>query len=307
METKLNRNQVLKKLQSYKKYHHKTQKEINNKFDDLASLRDELHRLESKSSKSLKSIKSTKIYLKGVEYTEEELIKMVDYYHKHVKSLNNLPVQDGDLLPADTLYNIMLNADIDTIKNYCTTSKEANKICHDKHFWINKFKIENYIVPKKYNMEEYIKIHDLTLKAKQLLMLFQKERIVSDWINVIIYFDKDNIIDILPEELKIAIDMTDIDPEEIEQLGIFMRLYEDDNPPSIGYVVEDDQGDDILGESIDTDENGIVDMLIKIMYYFPNREITDGDNRPYIVYKMLPYFLRDPIIIKRHAYWKNQS
>lgn len=48
---KLSRHQVLKELQSHKKYQHKTQKEIGEKFKDVDSLRTELERLKKRQSK----------------------------------------------------------------------------------------------------------------------------------------------------------------------------------------------------------------------------------------------------------------
>lgn len=49
---KLNRNQVLKELQSFKKYNSSTQKQIGEQFDGIASLRKELYRLEKRKNKT---------------------------------------------------------------------------------------------------------------------------------------------------------------------------------------------------------------------------------------------------------------
>ena len=48
---KLNRNQVLKELQSYHKYQSKTQKEIAGDFDGVVALRNELKKLEKRKNK----------------------------------------------------------------------------------------------------------------------------------------------------------------------------------------------------------------------------------------------------------------
>ncbi len=48
---KLNRNQVLKELQTYNKYQSKTQKEIASQFDGVVALRNELKKLEKRKNK----------------------------------------------------------------------------------------------------------------------------------------------------------------------------------------------------------------------------------------------------------------
>ena len=50
----LQRPAVLKELQTYKKYHGKTQKEITNQFNGIAELRTELYKLEKNQQKNQK-------------------------------------------------------------------------------------------------------------------------------------------------------------------------------------------------------------------------------------------------------------
>ncbi len=97
-------NKIAKELQGYKRYSKKTQKEIKDKLGNVDSLRDELRRLEIKKSK---------------------------------KS----PIKQ--ILVNDVLKEILLRADVDTIKNYCLTNNEANKLCHSQSFWNEKLKLEN--------------------------------------------------------------------------------------------------------------------------------------------------------------------
>jgi hypothetical protein len=58
---KLNRNQVLKELQSFKKYNSSTQKQIGEQFDGIASLRKELYRLEKRKNKSKEDIEDKNV------------------------------------------------------------------------------------------------------------------------------------------------------------------------------------------------------------------------------------------------------
>jgi len=102
----LNANQIAKELQGYKRYSEKTQKEIKNKLGNVTSLRDELRRLEKEHIKNdinnakintNNDVKNIKIYLEGVSYTEEDLIKMVKYYHEHVIKPSQIPELNTDM------------------------------------------------------------------------------------------------------------------------------------------------------------------------------------------------------------------
>src|SRR5436189_5447844 len=43
----------------------------------------------------------------------------------------------------DILYNILLHADIDTIKNICLLNKTIRLLCGDNNLWHNKFQLNN--------------------------------------------------------------------------------------------------------------------------------------------------------------------
>lgn len=42
-------------------------------------------------------------------------------------------------LTEEVIYDILMNSDIHDIINLCGVNTQFNKICHDKHFWVNKF------------------------------------------------------------------------------------------------------------------------------------------------------------------------
>lgn len=111
----LNSNQVAKELQGYKRYKSKTQKEIKEKVGNISALRDELRRVESKHNKDVKSPKS-----------------------KSNKPVKKSPTKtQNDLLP-ESIYEILLRADLETIQQYCMTHK--TNLCKDDNFWNNKLK-----------------------------------------------------------------------------------------------------------------------------------------------------------------------
>lgn len=95
----LNGNQVAKELQTYKKYHNKTQKEIKNKVGNVSALRDELRRLENKKSRN--RVDTVK-YIDRHEFTG---VKDIDIILLH-------------MLKNKELYNI------------CQTNKYIHDICH---------------------------------------------------------------------------------------------------------------------------------------------------------------------------------
>ena len=47
-------------------------------------------------------------------------------------NLRNFNISD---FPYEILFNILLNADLKDIANYCQTSKSASGICKDQNFW----------------------------------------------------------------------------------------------------------------------------------------------------------------------------
>ena len=132
----LTRHQILKELQTLK-YHSKTQKEIGDQFNTIGNLRDELRRTH-------KSTESKIIYLEGNPYTEEELIKMVNYYQTHVRNTSNLTgLDDADIYILEQL-------DDESLIKVCQTDKRINRLCKNKKL---NTRIVNYL--KAFNDMKY--------------------------------------------------------------------------------------------------------------------------------------------------------
>jgi len=88
----------------------------------------------------------------GKEYTEDDLLMMIEHYYKTTTPLQELPT-----LVPDILKEIMYYADLKTLKHYCQTSKETQLLCRDSDFWKIKFEKQN--LPFLYTIhEENIKI-----------------------------------------------------------------------------------------------------------------------------------------------------
>lgn len=151
----LTANQVAKELQGYKRYNGKTQKEIKDKLGGITNLRDELKRLEQKYDKS-KTIKSKSVEIKS---------------KKSVKKSKNMNT-DVEIMNDDVLYNIMLNAKYNELKNLCQLNKKSAEYCHSKQFWNDKLNKENLPSIKIHNWsEQYKLLLDAYEEAKLMILL----------------------------------------------------------------------------------------------------------------------------------------
>lgn len=113
----------------------------------------------------------TKKYGKPKIVTNKDIVSLYENINQEI-----MPVKDEHLTPLyqnkDILYNIMLNAPVDTIKSLCLTHKLS---CHDKHFWIEKFKhdelnlIEPYPLTLNEWIKEYIKMDEIKRVIDQAL------------------------------------------------------------------------------------------------------------------------------------------
>jgi hypothetical protein len=132
---KLNRNQVLKELQSHKKYYGKTQKEISIKFDGIVNLRNELKRLEKKklpkSPKKLKLDNEVKTNKKQVSDNENDKKSTIE---SSCLVLLIWERKDRD----DEVSTILLARDMDTLKNkfnnYFIAHREEDDYLSDDDF-----------------------------------------------------------------------------------------------------------------------------------------------------------------------------
>lgn len=148
MEVSMKRNQLLKELQSHKKYRNKTQKEIADKLGGVSDFRTELIRLNKKSIKS------------------------------NVKNINNIENRNNEkitntILPADAMYEILLRSDLSTTQKLLQTSKS---IKNDNDLWKNKI-IRDYPFFQFHNENDlqnvYLALYKSHQKAKEILLATQ--------------------------------------------------------------------------------------------------------------------------------------
>ena len=279
---KQNRGQILKELQSYKKYHNKTQQQISNKFESINDLRTELRRLENKSKKE------KLITVKGEQYTEDFLYQAILHYNNL-----NMPAKGGSSMPAinqlndDTWLNILLQSDMETLKTSCSLNKTTDKLCHDVGFWKLKFEQDGLFFPKpqkslKKWILEYTKVKNAVDVATKLVNYILDKK--ANYFNIISVVDDDydiNKIDWLTPKLNNAIQKSQDQQDRsltynVEEFSI-SHFY----TPIDRYGNELDKDGNIVDHAdylefkdIVTKEEFII-YLAKLFYYFPKVYITN--------------------------------
>lgn len=102
-------------------------------------------------------------------------------------------------LNDEIIYNILLNSNIHDIRNLCQSNIQFKNICHDKHFWVDKFNHDNLIYIENDNfIDAYITAiaYKLITFIKNKNDLFQ-ELYINIPSNIIKKIDDDNYLWIL--------------------------------------------------------------------------------------------------------------
>ena len=123
---------------------------------------------------------------------------------------------DEFVIIDDLLYQILLQTNINDMENLCMINKNAIKICHNKHFWIEKLNKDyiNYDLPLPTTIRGIIKMIKETLAIK----------IAQSIIDVYaqhIYIEFDNDIIPLYNLFKIPLNMI-VDPTLFKKVSIFI-------------------------------------------------------------------------------------
>jgi hypothetical protein len=236
----MKRNQLLKELQSHKKYRNKTQKEIADKLGGVSDFRTELIRLNKKSVKS---------NVKNIE--------------------NNKEKTSNTNLPSDAIYEILLRSDLSTTQKLLQTSKS---IKNNNDLWKNKI-IRDYPFFKFDNQDDiqnvYLLLYKSHQKAKELLLVTQLLALDNDdddWINII-YTKYENFYlpSLLLENIKKQV--TNYKSEEI-------FLTPKGHDYEIQYIVND--SNKLYESTILIGLNEAIDVLTSLLYF--NVNIEDNNN-----------------------------
>lgn len=157
MEVKtLNRSQILKELQTHKKYQSKTQKEIVEKLGGIADLRIELTRLKNKKSKTTK-------------------VDKVDINEPNNKLID------------DVLYQIFLQSNYSDIIEMCSVNKQHNKICDNDELWKHLGNRDFPFILKKLNCDiKTLKVYNTYKKIYELIHFIVNFTLMK----ILSYFEK---------------------------------------------------------------------------------------------------------------------
>lgn len=219
-------------------------------------------------------------------YTEDELIKMVNYYHRHVTNIVKIPQLNNDMMKE-----ILLHSTSKIIKNLCLTNKVFKEFCNDKTFWYDKFdhdQLPQLVIIKKH---EHMG-HKLTIPKE----MKQLPKNINQWIMA---YDK------MTQCHNIAIKLIDnIIKEKIftefnaASSDVHMSLW---LPKSmIDYVMNDDRHEILLYFEI-TDNNFYLELIT-------SEETSDSDEdssrlklkvskKDFIMYLTLLFYQMKKIII----------
>lgn len=196
----------------------------------------------------------------------------------------------------DILFNILLQSNINNIKNYCLLSTISKNICNDKNFWLTKFKIDNIpilydIIPSTLSqwIKEYTKVLYTQNLSKGLIKVLQEEFLIEQTVTVKIIFDtNDDIINLLPNHLTNKIinnkNYNNINREEqVIKIGIDDYDLKD---TFLYYTLYDVFANQLINKSIMLPYKQLSDLLFKILYYYPDIDIRDKNNYSFLYYKI---------------------
>ncbi len=107
---------------------------------------------------------------------ETELNDLKKPKKKKAKKEIKEPTQSKEktILVDDTLREILLRSDVETIEQYCLTTKDANKLCNDQYFWHDKLLLEGLPSFIHYDLKNINNHYSDLFKTKnKLIILYQ--------------------------------------------------------------------------------------------------------------------------------------
>jgi len=92
--------------------------------------------------------KELQSYTKYNKYSQKEIKQKVGNVKNLRNELRSLEIPSySQKVPSDSIKEILLQSDINTIKQYCKTSNESKLLCQDKLFWKKKYAMHNFYFP----------------------------------------------------------------------------------------------------------------------------------------------------------------
>lgn len=170
-------------------------------------------------------------------------------------------------LNEDVFFVILLHLNLDDLIHLYMTNKMIYKIVHHKHFWYEKFKLNDlpllnhFITPIEW-VDEYRKVQDI---KKQIYILLQKP-----YLNMCLILNQnDDITKILNVKNNINNKVLYIDVLNVNMIMLVYYVKDDD-----GYTIES------LNHLITYMQ--LNDILFKFIYYYPYNDIVNLQGQSYI-------------------------
>lgn len=295
---------LISELQTYDQYKNMTEREIRKsigKVYGISRARNVELEVELDALKAPKKIekKSSKKKVKSKSK------------NKQTKNINI--EQTSQFLP-ELSKEVLLRADLNTLRNYCASNKALHNLCESKHFWIEKMQYNHLPVPvfdddaiKNYkkqneiksNYKLYYSLYDSMLKNKKLIqdiLLINKieshrpynksKGIIKVDLDMIYEeLGSDALLTLFPKESYIFYndnELTETDNYSPNLLTIQLI----NNDYILKYTVLDLDTEFFLESSTKIDENELILVLGLIMFdvdlYGTDFDITDDKNNTFI-------------------------
>ena len=203
-----------------------------------------------------------------------------------------------NMLPADVLYNVLLQADIKTLNNLCITNKEASKYCNSDRFWTDKFNNDNLpIFNVRNDKMSKFQIYDETVKAIKrtndtlTINFIECQRPFNKTEGTIMLFingDYENVTDIpaLPPILINSLTSQFDNPNSDFHFNAIYLTYIDNNTYNIKCQVMDKDTEDFYDAETKINVNVVKKIISQFLFdtytELGYMEFTDMHNRPFI-------------------------
>lgn len=218
-------------------------------------------------------------------YDEEQLnYNLQQYQNEYNKLYNQNYVDDNNIIKMneDNLYQVMLNADIDSLNRLCQTTRKSRDICTNLHFWKQKYLHQ---LPVLYSDEpttvnewkkEYKKVYNIIKLINKILNLISKNEIYSrDHLKINMLFNNDEPILYLIPSI-ILLNMND-DYVNYEDDYTFLKMEIDYNAQKNSYTwsydMIGDHDDSLYYDEVEINHQEVIEIMINVLYNYTEHEI----------------------------------
>jgi len=196
----------------------------------------------------------------------------------------------------DPFFEILKNTTIKSLPQFSMINKKFNELCHDKYFWIEKFKHDNLPLFSEHNdynewIKEYNKMYDIRTTAKKVLIINDIERKRTD------KWESEGCIEIFNNENINITNFFDDDKSEINDIiGNLIEFIQDyyiyrvDNHYILQCIIVDTRLDyEYQHDFKETkSKNDIITILTHLIYYKCKIQDISFDGIPFLIAEQEP-------------------